>query len=228
MMKLIQAQGISKTYRQRNIEVKAIQDIDLAIHSGEFTAIVGPSGCGKTTLLNLIGGLDQPDKGTIRIAEQDITQLTENQLTDFRLHNIGFVFQNYSLLPVLSAWENVALVLQLQKIKPLKIKQISQEMLALVGLSDKLNARPTELSGGQQQRVAIARALATQPQFVLADEPTASLDSENADNLLELMQKINQEQGTTFVFSTHDSRIIARAKRIVRLRDGKIDGDSMI
>jgi putative ABC transport system ATP-binding protein len=221
-MPLIRTENITKIYQKRSIEVKAIQGIDLEIEKGEFTAIVGPSGCGKTTLLNLLGGLDKPSSGKIWLADQDISQFSENQLTDFRLQNIGFVFQNYSLLPVLSALENVALVLQLQNRNYLKIKQISQEMLDLVGLKDKLHARPAELSGGQQQRVAIARALATQPQYVLADEPTASLDSENADKLLELMQNLNQNQGTTFIFSTHDARIIARAKRVIRLQDGKL------
>jgi putative ABC transport system ATP-binding protein len=221
-MVLIRTENISKIYQKRSLEVKAIQGIDLEIAKGEFTAIVGPSGCGKTTLLNLLGGLDKPSSGKIWLAGQDISRFSENQLTDFRLQNIGFVFQNYSLLPVLSALENVALVLQLQNHNRLKVKQISQEMLDLVGLSDKLHARPAELSGGQQQRVAIARALATQPQYVLADEPTASLDSENADKLLELMENINQTQGTTFVFSTHDTRIIGRSKRIIRLQDGKV------
>jgi putative ABC transport system ATP-binding protein len=221
-MTLIRTENISKTYQKRAMEVKAIQGIDLEIAKGEFTAIVGPSGCGKTTLLNLLGGLDKPSSGKIWLAGQDISQFSENQLTDFRLQNIGFVFQNYSLLPVLSALENVALVLQLQNHNRLKVKQISREMLDLVGLSDKLHARPAELSGGQQQRVAIARALASQPQYVLADEPTASLDSENADKLLELMESINQMQGTTFIFSTHDTRIIGRSKRIIRLQDGKV------
>lgn len=200
----------------------ALRGIDLHIEKNEFTAITGASGSGKTTLLNLMGGLDKPDKGEIWIDKTEITQLTDNQLITFRLKNIGFIFQNYNLLPILSAQENVALILQLQGKSKTEVKQKSIELLEKVGLKDKIHVRPVELSGGQQQRVAIARALAGSPKFILADEPTSNLDSQTADNIIELMAQLNENEQVTFIFSTHDQRIIQKAKRIIELKDGQI------
>jgi len=187
---------------------------------------VGPSGSGKTTLLNLIGGLDYPTSGTVEITGVDITKMSENKLIDFRLNNIGFVFQAYNLIPVLTASENVEFVMLMQR-KPKRAReQRAIELLKEVGLGDKLNSRPSELSGGQQQRVAVARALASKPRFILADEPTANLDSKSTENLLEIMAKLNREDKMTFIFSTHDQRVIDKAQRVITLVDGKIISDT--
>lgn len=222
---VIKTQGITKIYNATSIPVHALNGIDISIQEGEFTAIVGPSGCGKTTLLNIIGGLDHPTEGKVWIGNQDITLLSENKLIDFRLRNIGFVFQAYNLIPVLTAKENTAFIMQLQKISKDKINTRVEALLKEVGLGDKLNSRPNQLSGGQQQRVAVARALASKPQFVLADEPTANLDSKSTGTLLDIMARLNQEEKTTFVFSTHDQRVIERAKRVITLEDGKVVND---
>jgi putative ABC transport system ATP-binding protein len=204
-----------------------VNNVHLHLNKGEFTALVGPSGSGKTTLLNLIGGLDRPDSGNIIINDVDITKLSSNQLITFRLNHIGFVFQSFNLIPVLTARENVEMIMQLQKIsrkdRDARIKQLFEE----VQLSDKLNSRPSELSGGQQQRVAVARALASKPKFVLADEPTANLDTKSASNLLDIMTKLNKEEKITFLFSTHDQRVIERARRVITLVDGKIESDTL-
>ncbi|OJJ19048.1 macrolide ABC transporter ATP-binding protein [marine bacterium AO1-C] len=224
-MEVIKTENITKVYNETKIPVYALNGVDLVIKKGEFTAIVGPSGSGKSTLLNIIGGLDRPSDGLIEVGGQDITQLKESQLIDFRLNNIGFVFQAYNLIPVLTALENVAFIMQLQKRPKKEVQQRATELLSEVGLGDRLNNRPSELSGGQQQRVAVARALASKPQFVLADEPTANLDSKSAENLLDIMARLNQEENITFVFSTHDPRVINRAHRVVTLEDGKIVKD---
>lgn len=227
-MSVISTNNLKKIYNPNSdIEVRALDGVDLNIEEGEFTAIVGPSGSGKTTLLNIIGGLDKPSEGTVMIAGTEVTQMKENELIDFRLHNIGFVFQAYNLIPVLTAKENVGFIMLLQnRPKEEKEKRVL-ELLNEVGLSDKVDKRPTQLSGGQQQRVAVARALASKPKFVLADEPTANLDSKSTSDLLDIMAKLNKEEGTTFIFSTHDQRVIDRARRVITLDDGKIILDTM-
>jgi putative ABC transport system ATP-binding protein len=226
MTDVIKTQGITKVYNEtKGVPVYALNGVDLSIKKGEFTAIVGPSGSGKSTLLNIIGGLDNPTAGTLEVGGIDISQLNENKLISFRLNNIGFVFQAYNLIPVLTAKENVAFIMQLQGRPKKEVDQRASELLAEVGLGDRLNNRPSELSGGQQQRVAVARALASKPQFVLADEPTANLDSKSAENLLDIMAKLNREENITFVFSTHDPRVINRAQRVVTLEDGKVVKD---
>jgi len=224
-MKVIETKGIHKTYNPNKIPVHALKGVDLEIEKGEFTAIVGPSGSGKTTLLNIIGGLDRPSEGAITVGGTDISTLSDNQLIDFRKNNIGFVFQAYNLIPVLTAKENVEFVMLLQNRSQGEREQRTIELLHAVGLDDKVDKRPSELSGGQQQRVAVARALASKPTFVLADEPTANLDSASTHNLLDIMARLNEEENMTFVFSTHDQRVIDRAKRVVTLVDGKIDSD---
>ncbi len=224
-MSVIEAKNLTKVYNPDTVPVNALQGVDLTIEKGEFTAIVGPSGSGKTTLLNIIGGLDRPSDGVIRVDGEEIANLTDNQLIDFRQKKIGFVFQSYNLIPVLTVAENTEFVMLLQK-RPKAERDIRvAELLESVGLSEKKNVRPSQLSGGQQQRVAVARALAPKPAFILADEPTANLDSASASNLLDIMEKLNREEGITFVFSTHDSRVIDRAKRVVTLVDGKIGTD---
>ncbi len=224
-MAIINLQNVKKTYKKSEVEVHAIQGVNLQIEKGEFTAIVGPSGSGKTTLLNLIGGLDSVSEGKITIDNTEITALKDKQIIDFRLWNIGFVFQAYNLIPVLTAFENVEFIMNLQGIPKIERKKRTIELLNAVGLGDRLNSRPSQLSGGQQQRVAVARALASKPKFVLADEPTANLDSVATENLLKIMRNLNESQGTTFVFSTHDQRVIKQARRLVKLEDGKIIDD---
>jgi putative ABC transport system ATP-binding protein len=196
------------------------------LEQGEFSALVGPSGSGKTTLLNMIGGLDRPTTGTVIINGTDITRLTSGQLIRFRLKNIGFVFQSFNLIPVLTAKENVSFIMQLQGISKEEREERVLQLFRQIGMEDKMNVRPSQLSGGQQQRVAVARALASKPQFILADEPTANLDSKSAGNLLDIMAKLNEEEHMTFLFSTHDQRVIDRARRVVTLVDGKIEKDT--
>jgi len=224
-MEIIKAKNIVKTYSDNDIEVHAIQDIDLSINEGEFTAIVGPSGCGKTTLLNILGGIDEPTSGSVIVDGTEITKLKDNKLIDFRLNNIGYVFQAYNLIPVLTAFENTEFIMLLQKWPKDKRDKRATELLDKVGLADKLNNRPGKLSGGQQQRVAVARALASKPKFVLADEPTANLDSVATTQLLDIMHNLNKEENMTFIFATHDQRVMDRAKRIIKLDDGKIIED---
>lgn len=228
MNTVIDAHNISKIYNKGTIPVYAISNVHLHVEQGEFSALVGPSGSGKTTLLNLIGGLDSPDEGRIIINGVNITQLRPSQLIDFRLHNIGFVFQSFNLVPVLTAKENVEFIMQLQGLPK---KQRDERVLALfkeIGLEDKMDARPSQLSGGQQQRVAVARALASKPQFVLADEPTANLDSKSAATLLDIMSQLNRQENITFLFSTHDPRVIERARRVITLTDGRIISDTAV
>ncbi len=227
-MAVIQVKNLHKTYKSGEVEVHAIRGIDLEIEQGEFTAIVGPSGSGKTTLLNLIGGLDEPTQGTVIINGTDITKLKDNQLIDFRLWNIGFVFQAYNLIPVLTASENIEFIMHLQGKPKEERRRRAMELLEEVGLADRANSRPSQLSGGQQQRVAVARALASKPQFVLADEPTANLDSVSTSNLLDLMERLNKEENMTFIFSTHDQRVIEKAHRIIRIQDGQIINDERV
>lgn len=222
---VIAASNIQKTYNPNTIPVHALRGVNLEIKQGEFTAIVGPSGSGKSTLLNIIGGLDQPSAGNIEVGGQDMSNLSDNQLIDFRRENIGFVFQSYNLIPVLTAKENVEFVMLLQGRSQNERDERVGELMAAVGLSDKLNSRPNQLSGGQQQRVAVARALAPKPTFILADEPTANLDSKSTADLLNIMAQLNQEENITFVFSTHDQRVIDKARRVVTLEDGKIVED---
>lgn len=224
-MAVIQTVDLYKIYDENTVPVHALNGVNLSVDEGEFTAIVGPSGSGKTTLLNLIGGLDKPSRGKVLIDEQDITNYSDNQLIDFRLNHIGFVFQAYNLIPVLTAYENVEFIMLLQKRPKEERKARTMELLESVGLHDKIDKRPTELSGGQQQRVAVARALASKPRFVLADEPTANLDSKSTAGLLKLMHDLNRNENATFIFSTHDQRVIDQARRVVSLEDGKIVSD---
>ncbi len=224
-MSLIELHNITKIYDETIVPVKAIDNVNLQIEKGEFTAIVGPSGSGKTTLLNLIGGLDKPTSGKIFIDGIDISTYKENELINFRLHHIGFVFQSYNLIPVFTAKENVEFIMLLQNISKNEREKRAISILDAVGLKDRIHNFPTELSGGQQQRVAVARALASTPSFVLADEPTANLDSVSAESLLDLMEELNVKHNMTFVFSTHDEKVIRRAHRIIQLRDGKIELD---
>lgn len=223
---VIDAHNLSKVYDQKTIPVNALNGVHLHIRRGEFTAIKGPSGSGKTTLLNLIGGLDVPTEGYVEVNGINITSLRGNALIDFRLNNIGFVFQSYNLIPVLTSSENIEFIMLLQKksaaVRAQRVKQLLQE----VGLTDKADKRPSELSGGQQQRVAVARALAPKPQFILADEPTANLDSVSAGHLLDLMAQLNRDENMTFIFSTHDQRVIDRARRVITLEDGRIVSDT--
>lgn len=224
-MSVIEANKITKIYNPDSIPVNALRGVDLIIEKGEFTAIVGPSGSGKTTLLNIIGGLDRPTSGSIKVDDEDISKLSDNQLIDFRQKKIGFVFQSYNLIPVLTVEENTEFVMLLQKRPKQEREDRVAELLAAVGLDDKKGKRPSQLSGGQQQRVAVARALAPKPTFVLADEPTANLDSVSTSTLLDIMEKLNRDEHITFVFSTHDQRVIDRARRVVTLVDGVIDSD---
>lgn len=226
MNTVIDAHNISKIYNKESIPVYAINNVHLHIEEGEFTALVGPSGSGKTTLLNLIGGLDKPDEGKIEINGIDITAMPANQLIDFRLRNIGFVFQSFNLIPVLTAKENVEFIMQLQGIEKNKREARIQTLFKQIQLEEKRNSRPAQLSGGQQQRVAVARALASKPKFVLADEPTANLDTASASNLLDIMALLNKEEHITFIFSTHDARVIERARRVITLVDGRITSDT--
>ncbi len=221
-MSIIKTKNLVKIYNESIVPVHAVNGISIEIAKGEFTAIIGPSGCGKTTLLNLIGGLDKPTSGEIEIDGINISELSPKKIIDFRLRNIGFVFQAYNLIPVLTAKENVEFVMQLQGMDKVKSRERVEHLLEQVGLKDRMDNRPSELSGGQQQRVAVARALASKPKFVLADEPTANLDTASTNNLLNIMLKLNETENTTFIFSTHDSRVMKKAKRLIKLEDGKV------
>lgn len=226
MSAVIRTDNLQKYYNAGEpLEVRALDGVSLEIERGEFTAIVGPSGSGKTTLLNIIGGLDHQTSGTAHIGDTEITALNDNQLIDFRLNNIGFVFQAYNLIPVLTAKENVEFIMLLQKRGKEERDTRTEQLLTEVGLADKMNNKPMEMSGGQQQRVAVARALASKPEFVLADEPTANLDSQSTSDLLDIMADLNKKENVTFLFSTHDQRVIDRARRVITLEDGKIISD---
>ncbi len=222
---VIDAHELVRIYDQDRIPVHAVNGVHLHIERGEFVALRGPSGSGKTTVLNMIGGLDRPTRGYVKVNGIDIGRLRDSELIDFRLKNIGFVFQSFNLIPVFTAKENIEFTMLLQGRPADEREARVSELLREVGLEDKAGKRPGELSGGQQQRVAVARALATRPQFVLADEPTANLDSVSASNLLDLMEKMNREEQVTFLFSTHDERVIRRARRVITLQDGKVVSD---
>jgi len=224
-MKVVEINDVFKTYHDTEVEVKAVNGVTLSFEKGDFAVIVGPSGSGKTTLLNLIGGLDQPTAGEIIVAGHRLSELKPSELIDFRMDHVGFVFQSYNLIPVLTAAENVEFIMSLQKWPKEKRMARTDEMLQSVGLADRHKSRPSQLSGGQQQRVAVARALAPRPQFILADEPTANLDTKSAETLLDIMEKLNREEEMTFIFSTHDARVMKRARRVITLEDGKVISD---
>jgi putative ABC transport system ATP-binding protein len=224
-MKVIEVKDVQKIYSETEVQVKAVDGVTLSFDEAEFAAIVGPSGSGKTTLLNLIGGLDIPTAGKILIDGVDLTSLKSSEIIDFRMRNIGFVFQAYNLIPVLTAKENVEFIMSLQKWPKKMRDERTMELLSAVGLADRLHSRPSKLSGGQQQRIAVARALASRPKFVLADEPTANLDSKSAATLLEIMEKLNHGEKITFIFSTHDPRVVKMAHRVITLEDGKVVSD---
>ena len=224
-MNVVEINDVYKTYHDTEVEVKAVNGVTLSFRKGDFAVIVGPSGSGKTTLLNLIGGLDQPTAGEILVAGHRLSELKPSELIDFRMEHVGFVFQSYNLIPVLTAAENVGFIMSLQKWPKEKRMARTGELLEAVGLADRHNSRPSQLSGGQQQRVAVARALAPRPEFILADEPTANLDSKSAETLLDIMEKLNREEEMTFIFSTHDARVMKRARRVITLEDGKVVSD---
>ena len=226
-MALIEVNKLTKIYDGTAVPVTALKEVNIKIEKGEFTAIVGPSGSGKTTLLNIIGGLDVPTFGNVIIDNVDISTYKPDELVNFRLHHIGFVFQAYNLIPVFTAKENVEFIMLLQGLNKNEREKQAIELLEAVGLGDRVNNKPSELSGGQQQRIAVARALASKPSFVLADEPTANLDSVTADSLLDLMESLNKEFNMTFVFSTHDRRVIDRAHRVITLHDGAVEKDEL-
>ena len=224
-MSIIKINNLSKIYNSSQIEVRAVDGIDLSFEQGEFTAIVGPSGSGKTTFLNLLGGLDRPTSGEVIVDKKNIWELSGRKLIDFRLNNIGFVFQAYNLIPVLTAKENVEFIMELQGKSKKERFDRTKSLLEAVGLGERMDSRPNKLSGGQQQRVAVARALASKPKFILADEPTANLDSKSTETLLDMMETLNKEENITFIFSTHDARVMKKARRIVTMEDGKILSD---
>ncbi len=224
-MKVIEIKDLYKIYNSTEVKVKAVNGVTIDFEEGEFAAVVGPSGSGKTTFLNMLGGLDRPTSGEVKIAGEKIWDLKSKKLIDFRLHNIGFVFQAYNLIPVLTAKENVEFIMHLQGQSKHDRDARTKELLQAVGLGDRMNSRPNKLSGGQQQRVAVARALASKPKFILADEPTANLDSKSTENLLDMMEKLNKEENITFIFSTHDQRVVNKARRVVTLDDGKVISD---
>lgn len=222
---IVRIEGLTRVYRQDTVAVHALGGIDLEVRRGDFAVLVGPSGSGKTTLLNMIGGLDSPTAGRLWVAGTEIGGMTRAQLSQMRLHRIGFVFQEFNLIPVLSALENVEFVMLLQGRPEAQRRARSMALLKELGLDGLEHRRPAELSGGQQQRVAVARAIAAQPAIVLPDEPTANLDSKAGAALMDLMRRLNEEQGVTFVFSTHDPMVVERARRVIRLRDGRIESD---
>ncbi|MCA9552868.1 MAG: ABC transporter ATP-binding protein [Myxococcales bacterium] len=225
MESIVKLEDVTKTYHQGQVVVNAVDHLSFEVTAGEFVALAGPSGSGKTTTLNLIGALDVPTSGAVKVEGTDIGKLSKRALARLRRDRVGFVFQAYNLIPVLTAYENAEFVLALQGVAKGERKGRVLEMLAAVGLDGMERRRPDEMSGGQQQRVAIARAMVAQPALVLADEPTANLDSNTAESLLSLMERLNEDRGTTFVFSTHDDRVLARAHRIIRMRDGRLEED---
>jgi putative ABC transport system ATP-binding protein len=227
-MEVIQLENVTKFYTVGEVQTKALNGISLNIAAAEFTALVGPSGSGKTTLLHLMGCLDRPQSGTVRIMGKDVTAFNANQRADLRREMIGFIFQFFALVPALNAYENVELPLFLGGVGLKERRQRVMELLDSVGMADRSKHRPDQLSGGEQQRVAIARALVTHPGIILADEPTANLDTDNGKQIMEIMQRLNQETQTAFVFATHDPRVVAFARRVVKLRDGRLDNDSIV
>jgi len=221
-MAIIQVEDVVKTYHIGEVETRALDGVDLGVEKGEFMAMVGPSGSGKTTLLQIMGCLDKPDIGVVKINGQDVTHLSANQRADLRREEIGFIFQFFALVPVLTAYENVELPLLLNNVPANERKERVMGLLDAVGMADRAHHRPDQMSGGQQQRVAIARALAPRPLMVLADEPTANLDTANGQQAMEIMLRLNEQTGTAFVFATHDPRIVAFARRVVELQDGRV------
>lgn len=222
---IVQLEKVSKVYQQGQVEVKAVDNFDLTVRAGEFSVLCGPSGSGKTTILNLIGALDAPSSGRVCLEGKDLAELNRGRLSRLRRDRIGFVFQSYNLIPVLTAFENAEFVLSLQNVPAAERRKRVMAVLREVGMADYVDRRPDELSGGQQQRIAIARAVVSEPAIVLADEPTANVDSEAADTILDLMTQLNREKGVTFLFSTHDQRVMDRARRLIRLRDGRLEAD---
>jgi putative ABC transport system ATP-binding protein len=225
-MEVVKIENVTRVYQVGKLETQALRGVNLSIESGEFTALVGPSGSGKTTLLQMIGCLDQPTSGRVIIGGKDVTKLNRNQRADMRRGTIGFIFQFFALIPTLTAYENVEMPLLLNGHSPKERQERVMELLKAVDLTDRANNRPDQLSGGQQQRVAIARALASKPTLILADEPTANLDTTNGKQVMDIMKKLNKETGVTFVFATHDPRVISYASRVVTLQDGLIEKDS--
>jgi len=226
-MEVVKIENVTRVYQIGKVETQALRGVNLSIMNGEFTALVGPSGSGKTTLLQMIGCLDQPTSGRVIINNKDVTTLNRNQRADMRRGTIGFIFQFFALIPTLTTYENVEMPLLLNGHTAKERHERVMELLKAVDLTDRANNRPDQLSGGQQQRVAIARALSAKPSMILADEPTANLDTENGKQVMEIMQKLNQETGVTFIFATHDPRVMSYAKRIVTLHDGMIEKDSL-
>ena len=224
-MKAIELVNVTKRYKIGEVETLALNGVSLSIEEGEFITLVGPSGSGKTTMLQMMGCLDKPDSGSVHLKGQDVTSLKPNQRAELRREMIGFIFQFYALVPVLTAYENIELPLLLKGVKANERKARVNEMLDAVGLSNRAKHRPNQMSGGEQQRVAIARALGTQPLMVLADEPTANLDTANGQQVMDIMKRLNEETGTAFVFATHDPRVVAYAKRVVNIRDGQIESN---
>lgn len=226
-MKIVECTNVTKTYHQGQIDIHALKDVSFSIEKGEFLAIAGPSGSGKTTLLNLVGGLDLADSGSIVVDGHAFDRMSQSQLAKLRLHKVGFVFQAYNLIPVLSASENVEFVMLLQGVPAGDRRKKTKAILNEVGLEGKYDRRPAELSGGQQQRVAVARAIVSDPSIVLADEPTANLDSKAGDGLLKMMQRMNEDKNVTFIFSTHDNMVMDYARRLLLIRDGRLVDDTM-
>ena len=225
-MAIIELENATKIYQIGEVETRALDGVSLAIEEGEFTALVGPSGSGKTTMLQLMGCLDKPNSGTVKINGQDVTRFTANQRADLRREKIGFIFQFFALVPVLTAFENVELPLLLNGLDAKARRDRAMELLDAVGLADRAKHRPDQMSGGEQQRVAIARALAPRPLLILADEPTANLDTTNGQQAMEIMKRLNEETGTAFVFATHDPRVMSFARRVVKMQDGQlVDGN---
>lgn len=224
-MNVIEIKDLVKIYNGGEVQVKAVNGITINFEEGEFTAVVGPSGSGKTTFLNMLGGLDRPTSGSVKIGGTNVWDLSSRKLIDFRMNNIGFVFQSYNLIPVLTAGENVEFIMHLQGKPKKEREERTKELLDAVGIGDRVKSRPSKLSGGQQQRVAVARALASKPEFILADEPTANLDSHSTTELLELMSQMNKKYNTTFIFATHDQRVMDKARRIITIEDGKVLSD---
>lgn len=225
-MEIIRTENLGKTYQDNGVPVEALKDINLSIDKGEYIVIAGPSGSGKTTLLNLIGALDAPTTGKVFFMGENLSDKSKKELSEFRLNNLGFIFQAYNLIPVLTALENIEFSMMLKGIPEKERRERALELMNELGIGELANKRPNEMSGGQQQRVAVARAIVNNPGLVLADEPTANLDSNTANNLLDLMEKMNREKNITFIFSSHDQKVIDRAKRLIILKDGRIEEDS--
>ena len=226
-MNIVECKDVKKTYQQGKTDVHALKGVSLNVHKGGFLALAGPSGSGKTTLLNIIGGLDSADSGSVTVDGNTLENMNQSQLADLRLKKVGFVFQAYNLVPVLSALENVEFVMQLQGVPSAERRERATSILNDVGLEDKYNSRPAELSGGQQQRVAVARAIVSNPSIVLADEPTANLDSKTGEGLLEMMRQMNEKKNVTFIFSTHDRMVMNFSRRLVKIRDGQVADDQV-